>query len=58
MKEVLGSNTGKKAPFDFSKIKIVIKRPKEKEPDTIFLDRKWARLNIPHFKSVIDGVKT
>jgi hypothetical protein len=44
-------------PFDITKIKIVVKRPKEKEPDIIYLDRKWSRANIPHFKQVIDGVK-
>lgn len=35
----------------------MIKRPKEKEPVLIYLDRKWSKANIPHFRSVIDGVK-
>lgn len=58
MKEVVSKNTGKTPPFDFNKIKIVIKKSKDKEPEVIFLDRKWSKANIPHFKSVIDGVKT
>lgn len=41
-------------PFDFAKIKVVIKRPDKEE--TIFLDRVWARDNIPHFTQVIKEV--
>lgn len=29
--------------FDFSKIKIVIKRPKEKENEIVYLDRNWSK---------------
>ena len=35
----------------------MIQRPKDKEPDVIYLDRYWSRVNIPHFREVIDGVK-
>ena len=41
-------------PFDFSQIKVVIKRPDREE--IIFLDRIWARDNIPHFTQVIKDV--
>ena len=58
VKEVVNKNSGKTPPFDFNKIKIVIKKSKDKEPEIIFLDRKWAKAHIPHFKQVIDGVKT
>jgi hypothetical protein len=58
VKEVVNKNSGKTPPFDFNKIKIVIKKSKDKEPEIIFLDRKWAKTHIPHFKQVIDGVKT
>ena len=44
-------------PFDFTKIRVVINRPKERQPDVIYLDRAWSRANIPHFRGVIDGVK-
>lgn len=40
-------------PFDFTKIKVVIRRPKQEECETIFLDRKWAKEKIPHFTGVI-----
>jgi hypothetical protein len=44
-------------PFDFTKIRVVINRPKERQPDVIYLDRAWSRANIPHFRGVIDSVK-
>lgn len=34
-----------------------MKRSKDKEPDVIFLDRAWARDQIPHFRPVIESVK-
>lgn len=43
-------------PFDFTKIKVVIRRPKQDECETIFLDRKWAKEKIPHFTGVIQNV--
>lgn len=42
-------------PFDFNKIKIIIKRSDNSE-FIILLDKNWTRQTIPHFKSVIDGV--
>lgn len=41
-------------PFDFNKIKVIIKR---KEDDKIiYLDKKWTLVNITHFKPLIDSV--
>lgn len=34
----------------------MIKRPKQDENETIFLDRQWAKDNIPHFTGVITNV--
>lgn len=45
-------------PFDFKKVKVVIKRPKQDECETIFLDREWARTTIPHFTTVINNVNS
>ena len=45
-------------PFDFNKIKVVIKRPKQEDSETIYLDRKWASQKIPHFTSVIQNVNS
>ena len=56
-KDALSKDKKKKPPFDFNKIKVVVKRSKDKVPDIIFLDRVWARQEIPHFRPVIDSVK-
>lgn len=37
-----------KQPFDFEKLKIIIKRPNQEDFSTL-LDKKWTRRNIPHF---------
>jgi len=37
-----------KQPFDFEKLKIIIKRPNQEDFSTL-LDKKWTRQNIPHF---------
>ena len=42
-------------PFDFQKVKVIIKRGKLGDKD-IFLDKKWTLENIEHFRPVIDGV--
>ena len=34
----------------------MIKRPKAEDNETIYLDRKWAKEQIPHFTSVIQNV--
>lgn len=34
----------------------MIRRPKQDECETIFLDRKWAKEKIPHFTGVISNV--
>lgn len=44
--------------FDFSKIKIVIKRGRNNEDEVTLLDRIWAHKHIPHFRSVIEGVSS
>lgn len=43
--------------FDFSKVRVVIKRP-GKDDEVKMLDKMWTRDNIPHFRKVIDEVKT
>jgi hypothetical protein len=35
---------------------VVIKRPKQDDSEIIFLDREWARAQIPHFTQVINNV--
>jgi len=44
-----------KKPFDFHKVKVIIKRGKMKDKE-IFLDKQWTLNNIEHFKPVIEGV--
>ena len=44
-----------KKPFDFNKVKVIIKRGKLGDHE-ILLDKKWTLQNIEHFKPVIDGV--
>ena len=44
-----------KKPFDFQKVKIIIKRGKDSDFE-IMLDKKWTLENIEHFRPVIDGV--
>ena len=44
-----------KKPFDFQKVKIIIKRGSLGDFE-IMLDKKWTLENIQHFKPVIDGV--
>ena len=44
-------------PFDFAKVKVIIKRSKQQGGDKeIFLDKKWTLDNIEHFRPVIEGV--
>ena len=45
-----------KQPFDFAKVKVIIKRSKPADDYIIFLDKKWTLDNIEHFRPVIDGV--
>lgn len=42
-------------PFDFTKVKIIVKRGKLGDTE-IFLDKKWTLDNLEHFKPVIEGV--
>lgn len=42
-------------PFDFQKVKVIIKRGKLEDKE-ILLDKKWTLENIEHFKPVIEGV--
>lgn len=44
-----------KKPFDFQKVKVIIKRGKLKDKE-ILLDKQWTLTNIEHFKPVIEGV--
>ena len=44
-----------KKPFDFQKVKVIIKRGKLDDYE-IFLDKKWTLDHIEHFRPVIDGV--
>ena len=44
-----------KKPFDFQKVKVIIKRGKLGDTE-IMLDKKWTLENIEHFKPVIDRV--
>ena len=45
-----------KKPFDFQKVKVIIKRGKNLDDSIVYLDKKWTLDNIEHFKPVIDGV--
>ena len=45
-----------KQPFDFAKVKVIIKRGNKQEDAIVYLDKKWTLENIEHFKPVIDGV--
>jgi len=44
-----------KKPFDFQKVKVIIKRGKLGDTE-IMLDKKWTLENIEHFKPVIENV--
>ena len=43
-------------PFDFAKVKVIIRRGKNHPDEEVFLDKKWTLANIEHFKPVIEGV--
>lgn len=44
MDKIVHENTNEPSnPFDFTKIKVVIKRPKQDESEVIYLDREWAK---------------
>ena len=47
-----------KKPFDFSTIKIIIRKHNDKEAKEVLLDRKWVvkNNNIPHFANVVKKV--
>ena len=42
-------------PFDFQKVKVIIKRGKLGDQE-VMLDKKWTLDNIEHFRPVIEGV--
>ena len=44
-----------KKPFDFQKVKIIVKRGKLADTE-IFLEKKWTLENLEHFRPVIEGV--
>ena len=44
-----------KKPFDFQKVKVIIKRGKLGDHET-YLDKMWTLANIEHFRPVIEGV--
>lgn len=43
-------------PFDFSNVKVIIKKGNEQIVEEIFLKRQWVFDNIPHFRPVMDNV--
>ena len=44
-----------KKPFDFSKVKVIVKRGKLGDEE-LFLDKKWTLEHLEHFRPVIEGV--
>ena len=44
-----------KKPFDFTKVKVIVKRGKLGDTE-LFLDKKWTLDNLEHFRPVIEGV--
>ena len=57
-KDVVREYIRSEKPFDFSNIKIILKKGKSDTTEqSILLPREWAFDNIPHFRGVISSVK-
>jgi len=57
-KDVVREYIRSEKPFDFSNIKIILKKGKsDTSIQAVLLPRGWAYDNIPHFRGVISSVK-